>query len=250
MNLYTVNKGKDKITFYKLGTCDVTKTVLKRAYKPTIVRKESCLEGEEDQLFYQGDDVYYTTLESSEYLGRTLQSNIGVACNGCDHYYEDSYRYHYTKHFLVPELASAIRSYYAVRDLDVTKARFYLNKICDCVTCDTADLLMMFSILDALSFSETRVLENLDEFAQSVLRSNGYDCQYHLRSYREEIKGLTIQDICSLDSTSSYVLSRLRGELQASDKVQELVQFMPEIVEKRKELSLRFEECRKRKGYC
>lgn len=249
MNLYTTN-GENRINYYRLKDYDVQKRVLGSYDKPTIVRKERCFSGEEDRLFFQGEDVCFMTLESREYLGRQLQSNIGVACSGCDHYYEDAYRYNYVKHFLMPELASAIRSYYAFRNLDISKARACLNRIGECLKCETVDILMMMDILDSLTITETRTFTNLDEFAQFVLKSDSYDRTHHLRDYKEEIKGLTIRDIClSDDMKSSYVLWKLKEELASSGKVQRLLDFMPDIKDKCQELSTAFERCRKRKGY-
>lgn len=249
MNLYTTN-GENKINYYRLKDYDVQKRVLGSYDKPTIVREENCLSGEEDRLFFQGDNVYFMTLESREYLGRQLQSNIGVACSGCDHYYEDAYRYNYVKHFLISELASAIQGYYAARNLDIPKARACLNRIGKCLECDTIDILMMMDILDSLAISESRTFTSLDEFAYFVLKNDDFDCVHNLHDYKDAISGLTIKDLCLFDNAkSSYILYRLRKELASSSKVQSLLDFMPEVRDKRRELSITFERCRKRKGY-
>lgn len=250
MNLYTTNK-KDKINYYKIDDVDIQKIILGRYNKPTIARRERCIDGAENKLYFQGDDVCFITLESQEYLGSWLQSNVGVACNPCDHYYEDVYRYHYMKHFLLPELASAIQGYYAVRDLDITKARACLNKIGECLKCDTIDIRMMIDILDYLKITETKTFTNLEEFTKSFLMLNDWDRIYRSHDYEQAIKGLTINDLLRSNYESlTYPLSILSRELAKSNNVQELLNFMPEIEAKRRELSTAFERCRKHKGYC
>lgn len=249
MNLYTTN-GENRINYYRLKDYDVQKRILGSYNKPTIARKEKCLSGEEGRLFFQGEDVCFMTLESREYLGQQLQSNIGVACSGCDHYYEDAYRYHYVKHFLIPELASAIQGFYATRNLDISKARACLNRIGACLECDTIDIRMMIDILDYLKITETKTFTNLEEFTKSFLMSNDWDRIYRSHDYEQAIKGLTINDLLRLNYESlTYPLNTLSQELAKSSKVQELLDFMPEIKDKREELSLALERCRKRKEY-
>lgn len=250
MNFYIAN-GKNKIKSYKLNDFDVEGRVIGELDKVTIARKEECIGGSKNKLFFDGEDVYFMTFSHKEYLGWRQISNFGIAGHGCDHIYGETYAYHYIKNFLLPELAGAIQGYYAARKLDIPRARACLSRIGECLKCNTIDILLMQDILDSLKIADTKIFTKLDEFAYFDLVNNRYATKNDLLTYQENIKGLKIRDLLfpySKDNWSN-VVHLLRCDLAKSEKVQELLDFMPEIEAKRRELSTAYTRCRKREEF-
>lgn len=248
MELFVPSKNRDSVTCYRLLKNDWKSSVITgatdwfRDVKPTVIKKEylkSDAPYRTDIFYFSGDsDIYVLDYRGKECVGRSLASNVGVASNGCDHYYEDDYKYSYYKNYFIRGLASAIRCYYDALDFDVASARLALNRIKKCIDCTSSDVYYMYKILESLSFTEERKFTNLEDLAYFIFNSDRDDIEYYLKYYKEAIQGLSIADVCSnVTSSDSYIISKVKRQLCDSEKGEDLMAFLPEVKAEKEELA-------------
>lgn len=248
MELFIPSENRDQVTYYKFKDTRWEEIILRDAvrrdyaYAPTVVKTHEFMSNipkRTDQFYYEDDqDVVVLEYCYQKEIGERLLSNVGCAGHGCDHFYEKAYEYSYLKHYLISELANAIRVYYSTVNLDIPKARESLNRIKECIHCSRSDLFQILDIFKSLSFQETREFTNLDELVRFIFMRDSFDRAHSLDKYKSEIEGLRIEDICSRVSESDpYTITRIKHQLCDREQGRQFLDFMPEINDKKQMLS-------------
>jgi len=86
----------------------------------------------EDSIEFEGREAFLYKYQGQEYLGKSTSSNVGVASNGCDHYYEDQYTYKYSKTPLPKDILATFNCmrdsvYYDSSMTEILRYPYYYN---------------------------------------------------------------------------------------------------------------------------
>lgn len=118
--IFKFNQDRSKLIAYELGDAKIAENAVSRfldSYGFTgFGRSEEYTslydEGWKKLVFGANHEIFLQRRVDKEYLGKFAQSNFGVAGHGCDHYYEDEYRYTYERSLLPKDIMAAFNCMY------------------------------------------------------------------------------------------------------------------------------------------
>lgn len=118
--VFKFNHDRSVLTAYELGNATLAEHAVSKfldsygfsGFGRSEEYISSCDEGYLKLVFGKGGEIFLQRKVDKEYSGKFLQSNFGVAGHGCDHYYEDGYRYTYERTLLPKDIMAAFHCMY------------------------------------------------------------------------------------------------------------------------------------------
>lgn len=120
--IFKFNQDKRIITAYELGDAKSAEHVVSEflddyygctGFKDAGEYVSLYDEGYKRLVWGEDGNLLLQRRTGKEYLGLFAQSNFGVAGHGCDHYYEDEYRYTYLRSLLPKDIMAAFQCMYS-----------------------------------------------------------------------------------------------------------------------------------------
>lgn len=118
--IFKFNRDKNILIAYELGDATLVESAESRfldSYGFSGFGREEIYtslydEGWKKLVLGENDEIFKQEQIDKKYLGQFLQSNVGVAGHGCDHYYEDEYEYVYRRTLLPKDIMAAFNCVY------------------------------------------------------------------------------------------------------------------------------------------